>query len=438
MINGLKIAAFVPAKGMSERVKNKNLSILGGEYLFKRKLKQLLKSKYIDEVFLDTESEFIIDAAKDLDIQILKRDKNLASNATDGHELFKNESAHTDADIVIQALSTAPFVSEDTYDRAIESLVKSGRQSLVAVFSDRQYTWDDGSPRYGWAQIPNSNDLPQTTIEAMSLYIVRRNQPDEVLQRRFTNDVVLFELSRKESLDIDTNEDLELCKAIANADQSKIHLEIRTLPIWTTVSNTIDVMTELGIAGFLGHEIKPLKNQTAFAGPAKTLSIRPVKAGDQDDWKNVYQALDSYDFLMQGDVIVVNNPIANRAYFGDLNASLAYRRGCNGVIVNGFTRDSSDLIQNFLPVFAKGCSPQDVKFHGALDTMGMPVNINGVTVKNGDIIFADSDGACCIPAEKFPLVISCLKDLVTTETSIKIGALNGVSGPQLIQRNGLF
>ena len=55
----MKIVAFVPAKGSSERLQNKNLAVLDGEYLFKRKLRQLLECSLIDEIYLDTESDEI-------------------------------------------------------------------------------------------------------------------------------------------------------------------------------------------------------------------------------------------------------------------------------------------------------------------------------------------------------------------------------------------
>ena len=53
----MKIVAFVPAKGQSERVAAKNLRILDGEHLFKRKLRQALDCSILDEVCLDTDSD---------------------------------------------------------------------------------------------------------------------------------------------------------------------------------------------------------------------------------------------------------------------------------------------------------------------------------------------------------------------------------------------
>ena len=56
----MRIVAFVPAKGESNRISNKNTVVLDGEYLFKRKLRQLLQVPEIDAVYLDTESDKII------------------------------------------------------------------------------------------------------------------------------------------------------------------------------------------------------------------------------------------------------------------------------------------------------------------------------------------------------------------------------------------
>src|SRR3546814_11387288 len=84
----MKIVAVVPAKGHSDRIANKNLRVLDGEHLFKRKLRQALECKLITEVYLDTESDELADHATDLPVKRLHRPAALATNATDGHELF--------------------------------------------------------------------------------------------------------------------------------------------------------------------------------------------------------------------------------------------------------------------------------------------------------------------------------------------------------------
>lgn len=110
----MKVVAFLPAKGSSDRVKNKNLRLLDGKPLFLHTLEKLVNSRIFDEVYLDTESDEIIDLAKHIDCKIMRRDPNLATNKTDGHQLFLNQVNHTDADIVVQVLCTSPFISIET------------------------------------------------------------------------------------------------------------------------------------------------------------------------------------------------------------------------------------------------------------------------------------------------------------------------------------
>src|SRR6201999_3750831 len=158
----MRTVAFVPAKGESSRIHSKNTVILDGDYLFKRKLKQLLACPEIDDVYLDTESDKIIELASDLPVKILKRNPKLATNKTDGHELFANECAQVEADIYIQCLCTSPFMTAETMTRAIKALkAKPAADSLVAVQRRKQYTWVKDRPAYGEGRIPNSVDLPE-------------------------------------------------------------------------------------------------------------------------------------------------------------------------------------------------------------------------------------------------------------------------------------
>ncbi len=168
-----RVVAFVPAKSCSSRIENKNLRLLDGEPLFVRKLRQLLRCPAIDEVVLDTDSDEMASLVANLPVKRLKRPPALATNATDGHELFAYECSTVEADIYIQALCTCPFITEETIARALALLRDDPKtDSVVAVTRQKLYTWRDGDPTYGFGRIPNSIDLPDTIIEAMGLYVV--------------------------------------------------------------------------------------------------------------------------------------------------------------------------------------------------------------------------------------------------------------------------
>jgi len=438
-----KVVAFVPAKSSSERVQNKNMRILDGEHLFMLKLKQLLSSKYIDEVWLDTDSTIMIELASSLPVKILQRDPKLASNATDGHELFVNECNHVnDADYYIQALCTAPFVDSIAIDNALEQLFSNQlSDSLIAVTKGKQYTWNGGTPTYGYGRIPNSVDLEETTIEAMSLYIMKK---DSIFfgQKRFGKNPILYPLTEKQSIDINYDRDLKLAQDLFLAERVREQNYFNVLKHHLSSPIISDVSKELGYDFAVDPRITEICSGKIL-GRAKTLKICSLKDDEKDikksdAWKGIYDALKTYDFMLNGDVILVENELKNRAYFGDLNAHLAIKAGVSGVIVDGVTRDTVAVAAMGLPVYALGRSGIDVKFEAKTEYYNLPINIGGKKVKNGDIVFADNEGIFIIPETKWQKILQKILLTLTNENDIRNGIINGENTALLIEKHGFF
>lgn len=428
----MKIVAFVPAKGSSQRIKNKNLAVLDGEYLFKHKLRQLLKCPQISEVYLDTDSDEIAALAADLPVKRLQRPADLASNATDGHELFAWECAQVEADVYIQALCTAPFVTEATVQRAIAALLDSpSHDSLVAVHRTKQYTWDHNEPAYGWGRIPNSVDLPPTTIEAMSLYMTRSSVLET--RRRFGSTPLLFELEPAEMVDVNWPEDLRLAETIAAGMRARENLALGALTPYLSSAMISDITRELGHALTLPREIA---GSGRFFGRAKTLLLDQTRPGE--NWQGIYDALDTYQFVRPGDVILVENRVPGRAYFGNLNAQLAMRAGAVGAVIDGVTRDRSDVARLNFPVFARGHYCVDIKFEGTMRAMNMPIDIGGVRIENGDFVFADHDGVTVVPASLWPEVRQHALKAIEKEWRVGMAVALGTEPRHIFDELGEF
>ncbi|MEM6493215.1 MAG: hypothetical protein AAF650_02435 [Pseudomonadota bacterium] len=440
----MKIVAFIPAKGTSERVPQKNLAILDGEHLFKRKLRQALDCPAITEVCLDSDSEAVAARARDLPVSWLRRPEALATNAADGHAMFAWEcSQRPDADIWVQALCTAPFISADTMTRAIEALLANpDADSLVGVARAKQYCWNGGAPSYGWDRIPNSVDLPDTTIEAMSLYMVRRGESvgesGALPTRRFGERPLLFELDPIEQVDVNTPADLAMAETLAAGPRASEATRFRAIAPHFSSTILADISKELGIAAVLPHNIRPTTGGKLM-GRAKTLEIAALKPGDRDDaWKGIYRALQSYDFVRPGDVIMVANKAPHRAYFGDLNANLALRAGAVGAVIDGVTRDTADVRALGFPVYAHASHCNDIKFEGTLRDMNQPITIGAVSVCNNDIVFADEDGVVVIPAARWAEVEKTAWSVVEKEASIRVNAARGAPVDEILAQFGSF
>jgi regulator of RNase E activity RraA/CMP-N-acetylneuraminic acid synthetase len=436
----MKIVAFVPAKAQSERVPEKNLAVLDGDYLFKRKLRQALDCPAITEVCLDTESDRLAELASDLAVTRLVRPAALASNATDGHEMFAWEcSQRPDADIWVQILCTAPFVSPATITRAIDALLADpDADSLVAVTRAKQYCWDGDRPAYGTGRIPNSVDLPATVVEAMSLYIVRRPASGGVPTRRFGVRPILFDLDPIEQIDINRGSDLTIAETIAAGQRAAEVTRFRAMISHLSSTVLADICKDKKIAAILPPNLRPTSGGKLL-GRAKTIELGWLGADDPaDGWKGIYDALDSYRFVRPGDVIMVATDVPDRAYFGDLNANLAIRSGAVGAVVDGTTRDTADVRALGFPVYARVSHCNDIKYEGTLRAMNRPIEMGGVPVRNDDVVFADEDGVIVVPRARWDEVEAAAWDVMSNEARIRMYAARGRDVGEILAECGAF
>jgi regulator of RNase E activity RraA/CMP-N-acetylneuraminic acid synthetase len=431
----MRVIAFVPAKGSSERVQNKNARLLDGKPLVVHMLEKLLACQSIDEVYLDTESDDIARLAQHLPVKMLRRSRFLASNGTDGHALFMNEVRHVEADIYVQALCTAPFIRVETINRAVELLKSNGAfDSVALVRKEKQYVWHENAPAYGYGRIPNSVDLPAITIEAMSLYAVRRQAALET-NRRFGNRVFLMEATPLETIDVNTPADFELAEFVASGQRERERITLRTLRTELSSPVLSDILDELGIDGVVGG-IKPLSPDSRILGRAKTLKLRPLREGE--DFRGIYDALNSYERIVANDVIVVENGTPEYAYFGDLNARLAIRAGAVGAIIDGATRDSNHLRAIGFPVFARGTNCTDVRNRATVEEIDGPVMIGGRRVEAGDLVFADADGVIVIPRRHEQQVLERAMETIANESGITRDIALNVPAPRILAGRGAF
>ncbi len=417
----MKTAAFVPAKSTSERVWNKNVNLLDGTPLYAYTLEKLSTCAQIDEIYLDTDSQAMFDRVRELPVHWLKRDPALATNATDGHELFMNEVRNVHADVYVQVLCTSPFIELETIEKGIQAVASGEFDSALLTTRDKLYTWQDGKPNYGYGRIPNSIDLPETRIESMGLYIVSR---EAALRcgRRFGDRPCFLEAQPIEAIDINTAGDFVLANYIASGKREKERLLIRTLQPLLSSPILSDILDDFGCQGVV-RNLKPNMPSAKVLGRAKTMKLRAL--APDEDYKGIYDALNTYESVIPGDIIIVENEIAEYAYFGDLNARLAQRSGAVGAIIQGATRDSSRVTELGFPVFARGNSCSDVRRRATIESWNSPILLDNIPVRPGDLVFADSEGVVVIPRKIEAAVLNAAMAAVRKEASITIDiALN--------------
>ena len=178
------------------------------------------------------------------------------------------------------------------------------------------------------------------------------------------------------------------------------------------MSTTVDVaeLARLGSAtvyeaggrsGYVEADLLQVVAGSAIAGPART-----VRCG-QDDNLMVHAAMASVE---PGDVLELTMPEpAPVALVGELLATQAKARGAAGILVDASVRDVDQLVEMGLPVWARW-----VRIRGAtkkvVGEIDVPVVVGGATMRPGDFVVLDRDGAAVVEEERVAEVLAASRE----------------------------
>jgi len=210
----MRIVGCIPAKGSSTRTPSKNLQEVLGVPLFlwaANNLNRVLPKK---DIYIDSDSDDILELAQKHGFNTIKRPDELATNATDGNQLMMWQAKNVDADIFIQHLPPMLFLKEETLRKGIDLIIEKNYDSAFAVMKEQLYLWDDNGPKYDLKNLPNSFTLPTTTIETMGLYITTKKSLLES-ELRVGNKTSMIEIDKYEAIDIDYPTDLEFARVVS-------------------------------------------------------------------------------------------------------------------------------------------------------------------------------------------------------------------------------
>lgn len=225
MINGKKILAIIPARAGSKRVVNKNVRELGGIPLIGWTLKDLKRSKYIDQSYVSTDSPLIQEVARKYSIDCDPlRPAELATDTASSADVVLDiiDNVKTDFDIILLLQPTSPFRSIEDIDRALEFFIEKSANSVTSVCETECHpSWtislpDDHSMEdlIKNIQTKRSQDLDVYYRLNGAIYIISVKAFRAA--KAFFADSMAFAyiMSRKDSIDIDTEEDLLFAKCL--------------------------------------------------------------------------------------------------------------------------------------------------------------------------------------------------------------------------------
>ena len=188
----------------------------------------------------------------------------------------------------------------------------------------------------------------------------------------------------------------------------------------------------------LPPSIRPLDSTHVLAGRARTGLYQHVFHIEPGE--NPYELeIALVDDLAPGEVCVLSCPgVPPIVPWGELLTNASIGRGAAGCLTDGYVRDSRAVRELGFPVFHAGFSPLDAKGRGKIVAIDVPVEIGGVSVSRGDVVFGDEDGVVIIPARLADEVIALAFDKRSGETSTRDELRAGMPLREVFARHGIL
>lgn len=185
-----------------------------------------------------------------------------------------------------------------------------------------------------------------------------------------------------------------------------------------------DILDNMGyMHQFLPPYIRPMKESMKVAGKAMTVLMIDVFGAQEEPFGRLCECLDQIE---ENDIYICTGGIKRCAYWGELLTATAKTRGGNGAIVDGYHRDTPQVLEQNWPVFSQGGYAQDSSVRTKVVDFRCQIEIGQVTINDGDYIFGDADGVVVIPQKVAADVIMQALDKAEKEKSLRKAVESGM------------
>jgi len=197
-----------------------------------------------------------------------------------------------------------------------------------------------------------------------------------------------------------------------------------------------DVLDQLGLFHqFLPPELRGINPSMTIIGRAMPVLIADVYGPQVTPFGRLTEALDQ---LVSGDVYLAKSALMPCAAWGEILTAAAKARGGVGAVIDGYHRDTRQIVEQDWPVFSRGGYAQDSAVRSSVLDFRIPIEICGVAIAPGDLIFGDIDGVLVVPASVEEEVLERALEKATAELAVRTAIESGMSATDALNTFGVL
>ena len=197
-----------------------------------------------------------------------------------------------------------------------------------------------------------------------------------------------------------------------------------------------DVLDALGFTRqFLPQPVQPLRESMVVVGRAMPVLMIDVHGPQKQPFGKLTEALDQ---LRPGEVYLASGGEMRCAYWGEILTATARTRGAAGAVINGFHRDTPKVLEQNWPVFSRGRWAQDSAVRTQVADYRCPIDVGGVWVEPGDLVFGDLDGVVIVPRRVEAAAITVALEKARGEKLVRKDIEAGMSSAEAFRKYGIL
>ena len=179
----MSMAAFIPLRGNSKSIPNKNIKLFCGKPLAYWVIKAASDCPSIDQVYVATESKKIkqvVESFHFANVQVIDRSEYTTTDEAATELAMLEFANHYEYDHIILIQATSPLLETIDLQKAIYQYDSAQADSLVAVVRQKRFLWKQGkssaiSLNYNPLKRPRRQDWEGYFVENGSFYITSRS-----------------------------------------------------------------------------------------------------------------------------------------------------------------------------------------------------------------------------------------------------------------------
>lgn len=241
--------AFIPVRGGSKSIPLKNIKLISGKPLVYWTVKAACGCKYIDKVYVATDSDKIRETVESFKsgteaelfskAQVIGRSAESASDTASTESAMLEFAGNYEFDNIVLVQATSPLLMSEDLERGFEAFAEEGTDSVLSTVRQKRFHWgNDGNgfahpTNYDVFHRPRRQEFDGYLVENGAFYITSKADLLKT-KNRVSGNIKAVEMNEDTFFEIDEPSDWVIIEALMKKNGITVPKEVPEIKMFLT------------------------------------------------------------------------------------------------------------------------------------------------------------------------------------------------------------